>query len=370
VNVLITGGAGFIGSFVVDALIFRGDHVRVVDALDPQVHADKRVPAYFNPAADFVHGDLRDAETVRRALSGMDAVIHLAAVVGVGQSMYQLERYVDQNARGTAVLLDELTNRRGYVKKLVVASSMSLYGEGSYRCEACGPISDDGRLETATAARHWEIACPNCRKPLVPVPTPESKAPRATSIYALTKRLQEEMSLSVGRAYGIPTVALRFFNVYGPRQSLSNPYTGVAAIFMSRLMNRRPPLVFEDGEQSRDFVSVHDVVNAILLALDKQEASGQIYNVGTGRRVTIREIADILAELLGVRIAPEITHRFRTGDIRHCFADITRIRSELGYAPKVTLHEGLQELVARSQGERALDLLDKATEELRSRGLA
>jgi dTDP-L-rhamnose 4-epimerase len=186
----------------------------------------------------------------------------------------------------------------------------------------------------------------------------------------LTKRLQEEMTLTIGRAYGIPAVALRFFNVYGPRQSLSNPYTGVAAIFMSRLRNGRPPLVFEDGEQSRDFVSVHDLVRGILLALDREEAGGRIYNVGTGAPVTVRAIAETLADLLGMAIVPEITDRFRKGDIRHCFADVTRIRRELGYAPRVTLREGLAELVAWSRAEPAVDRVEEATEELRSRGLA
>lgn len=369
-KVLVTGGAGFIGSFVVDALVARGDGVRILDALDPQVHPGGAQPGYVNRDAELLRGDLRDAPTVRRALAGMEAVIHLAAVVGVGQSMYQVERYLDHNGRGTAVLLDELIAARDVVHKVVVASSMSLYGEGSYVCPACGPVPDDERLEAAAAARRWDIRCPTCGDRLLPVPTSESKPPRATSIYALTKRLQEEMTLTIGRAYGIPAVALRFFNVYGPRQSLSNPYTGVAAIFMSRLRNGRPPLVFEDGEQSRDFVSVHDLVRGILLALDREEAGGRIYNVGTGAPVTVRAIAETLADLLGMAIVPEITDRFRTGDIRHCFADVTRIRRELGYAPRVTLREGLAELVTWSRAEPAVDRVEEATEELRSRGLA
>ncbi|HEV8310887.1 MAG TPA: NAD-dependent epimerase/dehydratase family protein [Methylomirabilota bacterium] len=369
-NVLVTGGAGFIGSFVVDALVARGDRVRILDSLDSQVHPGGAAPRYLHPEAELHRGDVRDAPTVQRALAGMDGVLHLAAVVGVGQSMYQVDRYVDHNGRGTAVLLDEVIKGRDAVQKLVVASSMSLYGEGSYVCPACGPVSDDERFAAAAAARRWEIACPSCGERLVPVPTGESKPARATSVYAITKRLQEELALAIGRAYGIPTVALRFFNVYGPRQSLSNPYTGVAAIFMSRLRNGRPPLVFEDGEQSRDFVSVHDLVRGILLALDRDEANGGIYNVGTGAPVTVRQIAEVLAELLGVAIPPEITHRFRAGDIRHCFADIGRIRRDLGYEPQVTLREGLRELVAWSRDEPAVDRVEEATEELRTRGLA
>jgi dTDP-L-rhamnose 4-epimerase len=366
-HILITGGAGFIGSHLADALLAEGHRVRVLDVLVPQVHGNRgERPSYLDPEVELIHGDVRDADAVRRALEGIDAVVHLAARVGVGQSMYELVYYTEANNLGTAVLLEALIEKP--VERLVVASSMSLYGEGLYR-------DDEGRLYSGAQRSlerlkkgEWEAYGDEGEK-LTPLPTPESKPPNLTSVYALSKYDQERLCLLVGGAYGIPTVALRFFNVYGTRQALSNPYTGVLAIFASRLLNRRPPVIFEDGLQRRDFVSVRDVAQACRLALGADQAAGQVVNVGSGRSYTVLEIAERLAKLLDIDIAPEITGRYRIGDTRHCFADITRARELLGYEPKVGFEEGLAELAAWLEGQEAVDSVEKAREELASRGL-
>src|SRR5919201_4273147 len=280
-RILVTGGAGFVGSHTVDALLERGHEVRILDSLTPQVHSDG-APEYLAAHAEVVKGDMRDLDAVRRALDGIEVVYPLAAAVGVGQSMYEIAQYMGANTQGTANLLQALLDSKARVEKLVVASSMSIYGEGEYRCRNCGVVAPSPRSVAQLATKHWETLCPNCAAVLEPVPTRESKPLQCTSIYALSKKDQEEMTLLFGRTYGIPVVALRYFNIYGPRQALSNPYTGVAAIFASRLMNNNSPLVFEDGQQRRDFVSVDDVVAAKLLAMDRQEANGMAVNIGSG----------------------------------------------------------------------------------------
>jgi dTDP-L-rhamnose 4-epimerase len=375
-TILVTGGAGFIGSHLVDALVARGHHVRVFDNLEPQVHGplreQHRWPPYCNPAAQYILGDVRDRDALRRALSGVDVVFHEAAVVGVGQSMYEIERYVDANTRGTAVLLDILADDaavRGRLHGLVVASSMSIYGEGAYHCAAHGTVYPRLRPAAQLAARDWEMRCPICREPAAPLPTDEDKPLHSTSIYAVTKRDQEEMCLTAGRAYGIPAVALRYFNTYGPRQALSNPYTGVAAIFSGRLLNGKPPVIFEDGRQSRDFVHVSDIVQANLLAMDRPEAGYGAFNVGTGRALTVLDVARALIAHLESDLAPEIAAQYRAGDIRHCFADTRRLAA-LGYAPRVRFEDGMAELVAWVRSQSAADTFDRARRELADRGLA
>ena len=367
---LVTGGAGFIGSHLVDALVERGMKVRVLDSLEPQVHGPTRqAPAYLNPEAELIQGDLRNRDLLWSALEGMDVVFHEASAVGVGQSMYEVEHYVSANTLGTAVLLDLLANRRHSVQKLVMASSMSIYGEGSYRCHRCGPVEPMPRDEAQMALRIWEPLCPRCRAALTAVPTPETKAPQSTSIYAITKKAQEEMCLCVGKAYGIHTVALRYFNVYGPRQALSNPYTGAAAIFSSRAMNGSPPLIYEDGLQTRDFVHVSDVVQANLLAMDSEAANYQALNVGTGRPLTILQVANTICERVGPPgLRPRVVGKYRTGDIRHCHPDITRITA-LGYRPRVSFEDGLRELVEWVRQQTAEDRVEQAAGELEKRGL-
>jgi dTDP-L-rhamnose 4-epimerase len=368
-NILVTGGAGFIGSHLVDALVGRGHRVRVLDALVPQVHGEVAAPQHLNPAAEFVRGDVCDAAAVERALEGIDAVFHEAAEVGVGQSMYEITRYVRANDLGTAVLLEALIKRRPRVRKLVVASSMSIYGEGAYECDDCGAVHPQLRPSRQLLERRWEPECPRCGKPLRPAPTGEDKPLFPTSVYAVSKQDQEQYSLAVGRSYDIPTVALRYFNVYGTRQALSNPYTGVCAIFSSRLLNDQPPVVFEDAGQTRDFVHVSDIVRANLLALESDRADYHAVNVGTGRAISIRQIARMLAEGLGKEIEPELTGKYREGDIRHCVADITRARELLGYEPRVSLEEGIPELLGWVREQKATDQVMRATAELESRRL-
>ncbi len=370
--VLITGGAGFIGSHLADALLQQGHRVRVLDNLDPQVHGEEqRRPDYLDPEVELLTGDVRDADAVARALEGVDTVFHFAAKVGVGQSMYAVENYTDVNNRGTAVLLEALTKKP--VERLVVASSMSIYGEGLYRDADGNVAAGQERSLEQLKQRQWEVmdAAGNI---LTPEPTPETKPPSLASVYALSKYDQERLCLLIGRAYNIPTVALRFFNVYGTRQALSNPYTGVLAIFASRLLNNNPPVVMEDGLQRRDFVSVLDVARACILAMEKApEVAGQAFNVGSGRNSTVLEVGARLAEVLDKRIEPEITGKYRIGDIRHCFADISRTRELLGYEPQITLEDSMIGLALWMESQiaagRVQDRVQAAAAELHARGL-
>jgi dTDP-L-rhamnose 4-epimerase len=369
-KILVTGGAGFIGSHLVDSLIAAGHDVRVYDNLEPQVHEGKK-PSYLNPRAEYIFADIRDRERLYDALQDVEVVFHEASMVGVGQSMYQVEKYVDVNTLGSAKLLDLLVNEEHDVKKLVVASSMSIYGEGKYECSECGVVYPRLRNEEQLMARKWDIVCPNCGRIAKPLPTDEEKPLHPTSIYAITKKDQEELCLTLGKAYGLPTVALRYFNVYGPRQALSNPYTGVCAIFSCRIRNDNPPMIFEDGLQSRDFVSVHDVVAANLLVMEKNRAEYEAFNVGTGEPVTIREVAEVLLKLYQKKIKPVIANKYRAGDIRHCYADITKI-TKLGYAPRVKFKEGMGELVewVNAQPKCSVeDRFEKAQRELEKRRL-
>ncbi|MGY4513204.1 NAD-dependent epimerase/dehydratase family protein [Bradyrhizobium sp. USDA 3650] len=366
-RVLITGGAGFIGSHTADALLAAGYEVRLLDNLSPQVHGGNRQrPAYLAKDAELIVGDVTDALAVDHALRGTDMVLHLASAVGVGQSMYDIEPYVRTNELGTAVLLQALSKRP--VARLVVASSMSIYGEGLYRSADQSVVACEERAVEQLRRGDWELhdAAGN---PLDPVPTPETKQPSLSSIYALNKYAQERMCLITGKAYGIPTVALRFFNAFGPRQALSNPYTGVLAIFAARLLNGRPPLVFEDGRQRRDFVHVHDVARACRMALEAEHAQ-DVFNVGSGQSRTILSVAEDLAEVMGRRdIAPELTRKYRAGDIRHCFADMGKSRDVLGFEPRVAFRDGLEELAEYLADQIADDQAERATKELQQRGL-
>ncbi len=367
-RVLVTGGAGFVGSHLVDALLRRGDEVRVYDSLTSQVHANG-LPGYLASEVEFVRGDMRDLESLRQAVRGVDVIFHLAAAVGVGQSMYEIAHYVGVNTQGTANLLQVLLAMKIPIEKLIVASSMSIYGEGRYRCPRCGEVAPPIRGQKELMRKQWEVLCPACGSELVPVATDESKPLQCSSIYALSKKDQEEMALLFGRTYGLATVAMRYFNIYGTRQALSNPYTGVAAIFASRLLNRRAPLIFEDGRQMRDFVSIHDVVQANLLAMDRTDADGMALNVGSGEPVTIAEVAAVLGRALEVNIPGEITGKYRAGDIRHCFADIDAARRVLGYAPKVRFSDGIRELVHWLGEQTPEDRVAEATQQLGAYGL-
>ncbi len=366
-TVLITGGAGFIGSHLADELLSAGYRVRALDNLDAQVHgAERRRPDYLDARVELQVGDVRDPTAVSNALRGVSGVFHLAARVGVGQSMYEIASYTDTNVRGTAVLLEQLPESE--VETLVVASSMSLYGEGLYR-NASGELVEAERDPRKVRQGEWDVRDAD-GAPLEPVPTLETKRPHLASIYALTKMDQERMCLIFGQAYDVRTVALRFFNAYGERQALTNPYTGVLAIFGSRLLNGRPPLVFEDGNQRRDFVHVRDVARGWRVALGTPAAAGQAFNIGSGRSISIAELADRTAQVMGSEIASQITGEYRTGDVRHCFADIEAARRVLGFTPGISLEQGLRELAPWLASQTAVDRVDQARGELLARRLA
>jgi len=362
-NILVTGGAGFIGSHLVDALIARGHRVRILDVLSPQVHVTGE-PPHLNRDAEFIRGDVCDAGVVEKALEGVEVVYHQAAEVGVGQSMYEIQKYVRANDLGTAVLLEALVKRRSQIRKLIVASSMSIYGEGAYRNTGGEIVYPAIRPASQLIERRWELLCPRTGEVLTPLGTAEEKPLVPTSVYAVTKQDQEQFCLVVGRAYGVPAVALRYFNVYGTRQALSNPYTGVCAIFSSRLLNDQSPVIFEDGEQTRDFVHVSDIVQANLLALETDRADYQAVNVGTGRATSVKQVMKMLAEGLGKRIEPEVTGKYREGDIRHCVADIARARALLSYEPKVSIEQGIPELLEWVKRQEASDKVAEATSAL------
>jgi dTDP-L-rhamnose 4-epimerase len=372
--VLITGGAGFIGSHVADRLLECGYRVRVLDNLEPQVHGEgsTRFPSYLSPEVETLRGDVRNAGDVAAALEGVSAVFHFASAVGVGQSMYEIDRYTDINNRGTAVLLEGLLRHR--VQKLVVASSMSVYGEGQYCTPEGKNVFPTSRTLERLKAGQWE-PLDELGRPLQPIATNEDKPPAPQSVYALSKYDQETLCLLFGRAYRVPVAALRFFNVYGERQALSNPYTGVLAIFAARYLNGKPPIVFEDGRQRRDFVHVRDLARACVLALECEAAQDVTLNIGSGQSYSVLEVAERLGRVLDrVSIAPKVSGEYRAGDIRHCFADISRANAVLGYRPQIDLDSGLAELSGwlaecvrenRSREDRS----EAAARELRSRGL-
>lgn len=377
-NVLVTGGAGFVGSHLVDGLVERGYSVRVLDTLEPQVHGSGATepgfrPEYLDPDVELLVGDVGDPATITRALDGIDVVFHQAAAVGVGQSMYEVARYVSYNTQATAVLLQAIADRQAGqpLERLIVASSMSIYGEGEYRLADGTAFAPRHRPDSQLDEKRWEMVGPD-GSDAVPVPTNEDKPLHPTSVYALSKRDQEEYCLLVGGTYGVPTVALRYFNIYGPRQALSNPYTGVAAIFGSCLLNGEPPTIYEDGHQTRDFVHVRDIVEANLLALeaDAGAIAGEVFNVGTGRPTNLLELYAALQKGLGVTgIEPTIPGRFRTGDIRHCYADIAKIQAKLGFAPELDLDTGLLDLAGWMRTQEAENLTARAAAELEQKGL-
>lgn len=378
-KVLITGGAGFIGSHTADALIHDGYEVRVLDNLDPQIHGEgRRVPDYLNDEVEFMYGDVRDRDAVAAALQGVDVVYHLAALTGVTQSMYDVGSYVDVNVTGTATVWDVIVNGKLPVRKFVLSSSRAVYGEGAYMCKACHrEVYPPLRPESQFSHGDWEMHCPHCDAPVEAAPTREDKPLQPLSVYAQTKLFQESISRMMAESYGVPTVILRYFNVYGPRQALSNPYTGIAPVFCTRIRNGKPVDIYEDGLPVRDFVHVSDVARANLLAAQAGEAGSAasdgacvVANVGSGEPLTILDMAQSICRHMKEECQLQFSGRFRSGDIRSCYADIDSARRLLGYEPTVSFDWGVADLIRwvfRQQQPR--DAYEASLGNLEGRGL-
>jgi dTDP-L-rhamnose 4-epimerase len=369
-KVLITGGAGFIGSHLADALLEQGHRVTVYDNLHPQIHGPKRLmPSYLNNKVRFIKGDVRDASTLKAALEGQTIVFHFAAYTGVGQSMYQIQEYLDVNVQGTATLTELLSQKNHTVRKLILASSRAVYGEGAYACTNCGIVHPFPRTVSQLRQEKWEVLCPRCSRIIQNIPTSEEMYLAPHSIYAISKQTQEQVCRLVGETYDLPTVILRFFNVYGPRQSLQNPYTGVINVFLTRLMNGKPLHVYEDGQELRDFVHVSDIIQACIFALEKDKANFQTINVGTGEPLSLLEIARVITKQLAGP-SPIITGQFRVGDIRHCYADITQAKNLLGFQPLISFEAGISDYIKLVIDQQWDDLSHLAEQELVKRGLS
>ncbi len=369
-HILITGGAGFVGRHLAKSLLAEGHLVTVLDTLSEQVHgAAASIPVEL-AGARFVRGDVRDMARLGEALDGVDAVAHLAAETGVGQSMYQVEHYVDVNDRGTACLLQVIVEARRPIR-LVLASSRAVYGEGLYHCAHCGEVAPPARDPAALARGVWDPACPMCGGAITPIATHEEARCRPASVYAATKLAQEQLCQTVGAAYGFPTVILRYFNVYGPGQSLSNPYTGILSTFLARARAGKPIEIFEDGQESRDFVYIADVVEATRRALlaPEDRVRPRVVNVGTGMSVSIADLARTMLALGNWDVPVRISGAYRVGDVRHAFADTTRLRNALGIDAVTSLHDGLLQWLRWAADGDARDASEVASGELAERGL-
>lgn len=343
-KILVTGGAGFIGSHLVDKLIEQGHEVRILDNLNKQAHPNGK-PEYLNPKAEFLQGDVRARYPVSKALEDIEVVFHEVARIGVGQSMQKPHMYVDNNCNGTAVLMDMIVNGKFPVEQVIVAGSINGYGEGLYTCSDCGDFHPNARTEEQLKNKDWNIICPECKLPACPVPAPETTLLDCTSVYGLTKKMQEDLVLLLGKANGIKATCLRYANVYGPRQALNNPYSGAAALFINKVLNNEQPLIFEDGLQQRDFVSVQDVVEANILAMESPAADQEVFNVGTGEQSTVLEMARQIISSLEKDFEPLVPGEYRVGDVRHSAIDISKIKSKLGFKPKVKFKDGLEHLI-------------------------
>ena len=346
-KILITGGAGFIGSHLADKLVENEKYeVTIFDILEEQVHGDSKLPpSYLNPKAEFVLGSVTDYEVFKDLVTESDVIFHLAAMVGVGQSMYQIEKYTNHNILGIGNFMDILVNSEHDIQKVIIASSNTVYGEGKYKCDNCGTVYPPLRSENQLKRKQWHLRCPNCSSKVEAIYTDETTPLNPSSIYAFSKEAQERIGLMIGNTYGIKTSVLRFFLVYGPRQSINNPYTGVCGIFASRIFSGKAPLVFEDGNQTRDFVHVSDICQGLTLAMNSKAANGEIFNLGTGIPISIIEVANIISNKINPKIKPKITNSYRVGDIRHCVAEISKIKSKLGYTPEMNFRDGIETFI-------------------------
>jgi dTDP-L-rhamnose 4-epimerase len=370
-KVLISGGAGFIGSHLSRRLHRAGLEVTVLDNLSPQIHGEhSTLFESIRKDVNFIRGDVRSKDDWRRALVGQDAVVHLAAETGTGQSMYEIDRYVDVNMRGTGLLLDLLANEQHQVRKLLVASSRSIYGEGKANCAVCGVVYPRERADGQLKRGDFLVKCPSCGGDTHPLATDEESKLHPSSIYGITKQAQEQLVLTAGRSLGIAAVALRYQNVYGPGQSLSNPYTGILSIFSTRIRNGNDINVFEDGKESRDFVFIDDVVDATTLALESDRTDFLSVNVGSGVPTDVMTVAKTLRNAYGGNVRIEVSGNYRLGDICHNFADLSRARSALGYEPKVHFEEGVSRFAEWVQSQAlAADNYQHSIDEMKRRGL-
>lgn len=373
-NIVISGGAGFIGSRLALHLKDRGHQVRVLDNLSPQIHGQDPEASPLLRAirgrVEFIRGSVTNRDDLLRALAGMDTVIHLAAETGTGQSMYAIRHYTDVNVGGTALLLDLIANESLPIKKLVVASSRAIYGEGKYHCARHGAVFPPSRSAAAMQNGQFEIPCPACGSATELVPTDEDTPARPSSVYGITKLNQEQMVLTMGRALGIPAVALRYQNVFGPGQSLSNPYTGILSIFSTRIRNGHDINIFEDGKESRDFVFIDDVVDATTHAVELERPVMEALNVGSGVATDVMTVATTLQRHLGISVPTAISGKFRVGDIRHNVADLTRVRAVLGFEPRTSFETGIARFIEWVKAEAIQeDRYERSLEELRQRGL-
>lgn len=372
-QVLITGGLGFIGLNLAKELITHGWRVRLFDNLSPQIHGALpciKDELISSPEVEVVRADIRDAESLKSALRGTDAIVHLAAETGTAQSMYQIAHYNLVNSQGTALLMDILAKEPNSVKKIVLSSSRSIYGEGAYRCAEHGLVFPASRTLLDLQAKHWDPACPVCAKAVQAVPTQEDAVPNPASIYAATKLAQENLVRIAGAALNIDTVVLRLQNVFGAGQSLNNPYTGILSIFSTRIRRGLTLPIFEDGMESRDFVHIRDVSRAFRMALTSDAANGEILNVGSGKPTSVMQAAGLLVDMLGGKVTPLVTGQYRLGDIRHCYADLTRISASLGFTPEIDIKTGLREFVDWVLTQPLPeDGLDMANDELKKKGI-
>ena len=334
---LVTGGAGLIGSHIVDLLLRRGYTVRILDNLEPSTHFEGR-PSWIPAEAEFIQGDVRNTADVRRALQAVDVVFHQAAYGGFA---LELTKMTEVNAAGTARLFEVIRTDGLEIKKIVVASSQAVYGEGKYECAQCGPCYPEPRPLEQMERRDWEVHCPRCQAALKPIPIDEAAPVKLIGTYHLTKYFEERLTLALGREWGIPAVALRYMLTYGPRQSVFNPYTGICSIFSTRLLNGLPPVLYEDGRQTRDFVFVEDVARANVAVMESDAANGRVFNVGTGRPTTILQFAELLRAAYGAKVTPSVPGQYRPMDFRHLTADIGPLR-EIGWEPTVSVETGVR----------------------------
>lgn len=374
-NVLITGGAGFIGSNIALKLKEKGYDVTVLDSLSEQIHGtdpDHTSPLYQNIRykVNFIRGDVNKREDWEKALVGIDYVIHLAAETGTGQSMYEIKKYIDTNIGGTALLLDILTNTKHNVKRVVVAESRAIYGEGKYHCPKCGEVYPLERKESDMSKGDFECKCPKCGGNIELVATTEDSAIHPTSVYGISKQVQGQLVHLVCKSIGVESVSFRYQNVYGPGQSLTNPYTGILSIFSTRIKNGNGLNIFEDGKETRDFVYIDDVVDATILGLEVPEANGHVFNIGTGVATDVLTVANTLCEKYGVKVPITVSGNYRLGDIRHNYADISAARKILGFNPKWTFSKGIEQFTKWvNQQDIQEDKYEVSIEEMKKKGL-